>query len=286
MNDHDIEKLLGDAAQSAKKITMTPAEKDQHRSRLMQFMEKSGTLPAPADIHTVKPNLWTSLVRKINPAYLAAPLLVILSAGAVYAAEGSLPGDLLYGLKTNVIEKVQTSLAFSSQDKASLNAQLALKRLDEAEAVRKKNNLDSPKKLELSKDFAQKKDELMKDIQILKNENKSREADKIYNDFSSRLRDHRQILDDIQQGKNPDDKNSPKDFTNENSTQEFPGTPSIQEQMASQEVKIRYEQKYPDGTPADGKTTDATISTNTSGTGTADFRTNYVSPTEPTTTVR
>lgn len=276
MNDHDLEKFLGDAGQSAKKISMTSAEKEQRRSRLMNFMEKAAAMPAaPAEVSMEKPNLWASLVRKINPAYVAAPLLVILSAGAVYAAEGSLPGELLYGLKTNVIEKVQTSLAFSSQDKASLNAQLALKRLDEAEAVRKKNNLDPPKKLELSKDFAQKKDELMKDIQILKSENKSSEADKIYSDFSSRLHDHQQILDDIQQSENTD---GTKDVRGENSTQEFSGNPSIQEQMATHEVKLRFDAKPSDGTSTEAKTTGTTIYPRT------DYKTGYAVPTETKTT--
>jgi len=297
MNDHDIEKLLGDAGRSAKKVGMTVAEKDRHRSRLMQFMEKAGTLPAPADIRAVKPNLWTSLLRKLNPAYIAAPVLVILGAGVVYAAEGSLPGDLLYGLKTNVIERVQTSLAFSAEDKANLNAQFAVKRLVEAEAVSKKHNLDPSKKLELSKDFAQKKDDLLKEIQTLKNENKSTEADKIYNDFSSRLQEHRLILTDIQDAGNTENKTVPNGTLGESTTQETSTTTrTLQEQMASQEVKIRYDQqsfsptttgiKTSDTTSTTGiKTTDFTTSTKTGDTTPIEIKTTDIKTTDSGTTV-
>jgi hypothetical protein len=67
-------------------------------------------------------------------ATAVAVLLVIVTAGSgtVYAASGSMPDSLLYGVKL-ASEKVQLALTFSTLGKAELNARLADKRVEEIE---------------------------------------------------------------------------------------------------------------------------------------------------------
>src|ERR1043166_10145599 len=62
-------------------------------------------------------------------------VLAVLGAGASIAAQTSLPGDALYGVKVNVNEEVREAMAFSDEGKASIEADRAEERLKEAEEL-------------------------------------------------------------------------------------------------------------------------------------------------------
>ncbi|MEK7108895.1 MAG: hypothetical protein AAB919_00470, partial [Patescibacteria group bacterium] len=62
-------------------------------------------------------------------AALAAFVLVVFAGGstAAYAAQGALPGEPLYALKTNVLEPVAVALASTPAKKAAVHVALAQK---------------------------------------------------------------------------------------------------------------------------------------------------------------
>lgn len=67
---------------------------------------------------------------------IAGTIIAALLGGSVsYAAEGSLPGDLLYPVKISINEEVRSSLTISAESKAELHAELAKRRLEEAEKL-------------------------------------------------------------------------------------------------------------------------------------------------------
>ncbi len=72
-----------------------------------------------------------------------AGLVVVLcaSVGTSYAAEGALPGQALYGVKINVNEKIAGAMAVSPVAKAEFNADLTVRRLEEAEILAAANQL-------------------------------------------------------------------------------------------------------------------------------------------------
>ncbi len=68
---------------------------------------------------------------------VAMSLVIVLVAGAgtTYAAENSLPGDPLYGIKVNVAEPVERVLTASGETQAQWDVTLANRRLEEAEKL-------------------------------------------------------------------------------------------------------------------------------------------------------
>lgn len=82
---------------------------------------------------------------------MTAALLIALmiGGGTSYAAESSLPGDLLYGVKTEINENVQSAFAFSAKAEAELQARLAEERLREAEELAARGELDAEASAEI-----------------------------------------------------------------------------------------------------------------------------------------
>ncbi len=57
---------------------------------------------------------------------------IFVSTGIAFASEGTVPGDLLYGVKVGVVEPIQTALMFSPQAQTAWQQTLAVRRLKEA----------------------------------------------------------------------------------------------------------------------------------------------------------
>lgn len=81
----------------------------------------------------------TSLFNLFKPtkpmtAFLIA-IALMAGGGTSYAAEGAVPGEFLYTVKTEVNENVKSAFAVSNEAEASLQARLAEERLHEAEEL-------------------------------------------------------------------------------------------------------------------------------------------------------
>lgn len=62
-------------------------------------------------------------------------IAVLVGGGTSFAAEGALPGDMLYPIKVEVNEEVKGAFAFGSEADARLQAKLVAERLEEAEEL-------------------------------------------------------------------------------------------------------------------------------------------------------
>lgn len=83
-------------------------------------------------------------------AFVALAVLVLIMTGTTYASAQSLPGDLLYGFKTKVIEPTITALKISEESKNEYKVYLIQKRIDELKELSKNNDLDRETKEESS----------------------------------------------------------------------------------------------------------------------------------------
>lgn len=75
--------------------------------------------------------------------------IVLVGGGTSFAAEGAVPGDLLYPIKTEVNENVKSAFAVSNESEAQLQAQLAEERLAEAEELAARGELDAAASTEI-----------------------------------------------------------------------------------------------------------------------------------------
>lgn len=127
----------------ADELRLTELEKRTMRSAIAAHMHAhpAGAVKSP----------WQSwmFVRIASPVVGA----MLLCAGTAYAAQGSLPGDLLYPVKTHVNEPVEVALATSATAKANTEARIAETRVAEAQALAARGELTATTTAELQDSF-------------------------------------------------------------------------------------------------------------------------------------
>ncbi|MFZ1987526.1 MAG: DUF5667 domain-containing protein, partial [Minisyncoccia bacterium] len=131
----------------AKDTRLTDAERSRMLARLTSVMEERPVFT---------PGVRSPYVFHFPRAVTFALLFVfVVTGGTTYAAQGSLPGDVLYPLKTKVTEPLEGALAFGEEAKAKWHAGVAEERLTEAEKLAEKGKLDSTTSSKLAVAFTE-----------------------------------------------------------------------------------------------------------------------------------
>jgi hypothetical protein len=135
-----------------KHVTLSEKERAEMRGDIMAFIQANpvrNTNVVRRHTYTGPFTVFTTIKRK---RMISAILLTmfVLSGGVSYAAEGSLPGDMLYPVKIHVNEGVQGTLAVGAKADAEFAHKQLERRAQEAEALAKENRLDAEAKAELS----------------------------------------------------------------------------------------------------------------------------------------
>ena len=129
-----MEPLPDDLAHPSRHIRLTSGAKSRIRERLVAYLLAH---PAPAQpilspyrrfLDRVSP-----LTSRFPMSVMAGTLILLVTAGGVstYAAEGALPGAVLYPVKVNVIEPVREFFTTSPEAKAKWKVAVAETRLSE-----------------------------------------------------------------------------------------------------------------------------------------------------------
>jgi hypothetical protein len=129
---------LNNLKDEANKIRLSPQEKAYMRAQLLEVMRRSSV--------SLEPRRTTR-----SPYFFFAPqfampfvvlMILVLGGTTTYAAQGSLPGGVLYPVKIYVNEQVQGALAVSEEAKVSYHTAVAQERLKEAEVLASQGKLD------------------------------------------------------------------------------------------------------------------------------------------------
>jgi hypothetical protein len=211
MNKTD--KFLQQLGKNAQNINLTPAEKNLHRQKLQQFM---ADYSAQKESHQSPFASLVSSFRQLlrRPAFLAAPLAVIFGTGVVLASQSALPGSVLYPIKTNVVEKIQSTLATTHEQKAELNKDLAIRRLDEAESLVSKNQLTPEISKQLTTHFEEKGKEMEKELEELQKNQKDQVVQQVRQEYSDSLKKHQEVLRSLQKNQSIEENDAHKSFRN------------------------------------------------------------------------
>jgi hypothetical protein len=132
MNNNHIESKF---KEEMSKLKMTETENSLAKKRILNFAKSTISRRGPA----LSPISY--LFHPKMAMALLALLLLVASGPTYYAAAHSLPGDMLYPIKTEVIEEIQ--VIFTPQkEEATLHLQLTQKRLNETSALTKTSRLE------------------------------------------------------------------------------------------------------------------------------------------------
>ncbi|MEX0930636.1 MAG: DUF5667 domain-containing protein [Candidatus Paceibacterota bacterium] len=126
-------------------LTLSEKEKQSMRNMLADEIDLFPVSTAEVERHERVTGFRTSenrgIVRSLLITYLrpmpaiAVVLALVLTGGVSAAAQSSLPGDTLYPIKTSVNEEVADWFTISAQADAARSAMLAERRLEEAEQL-------------------------------------------------------------------------------------------------------------------------------------------------------
>jgi len=138
----------------AEKISLTKEEKFSVRNILISYSKKSPFINEKEVKEIRQFSVLSSYSFLRNKRVLISAfviLLLILGGGTSYAAEQTLPGDILYPVKVNFNEKIASMRAITPEAKAKFNTKIIKKRLEEADKLAFNNKLNEVNKEKITK---------------------------------------------------------------------------------------------------------------------------------------
>lgn len=191
---HSVEPL-----HTLKAIRLEDASKERMRAALSSY----------ADLHaseTVLPRTGavvsplSAFFSRTRSLYAGALMLTLVVAGgtqASIAAEGAVPGDILYPLKVSVVEPMALVLSLSPERKAELSAEFASRRVEEAATLASSNKLDTERADELAARFDTHIDELARETVALESKGELGVSLAVRSDLSQKVSERtEEIADD------------------------------------------------------------------------------------------
>ena len=135
---------------AATKVRMDDAARERTRALLAEYVQmrpvRGGESLPLTPISTNR--LSQFFMRHSMPAF-AAVLVLAVGGGTAAAAEGALPGDMLYPIKVHVNEEMRATLTVSPKAKADWQVSRAERRLEEAATLALSGKLDDATRAEL-----------------------------------------------------------------------------------------------------------------------------------------
>lgn len=149
MNESSLKHLL----RKLKALTLSSERKARMRADLSAYADLHA-LPETAPRAVPSPfSIFSLRAKNLYAGALVAMLFVAGGTQASLAAEGALPGDILYPIKVAVNEPLALSLSLTPERKAELSAKFATRRLDEAATLSSRGELDAAEADELASRF-------------------------------------------------------------------------------------------------------------------------------------
>lgn len=136
--DEQFKKLI----QDMKKVKLTDEEKAETRSFLKYFVKNNPIKEGKV--------LFPFMQVFARPIPTMAVIILLIGVSVSFAAENSLPNDLLYPVKTSVNENVLKILARDEESKVKLETRFVRRRLEEAKELVANNKLDNKAQNEIS----------------------------------------------------------------------------------------------------------------------------------------
>jgi hypothetical protein len=190
-----------------KHIELTAEEKAAGREQFLSFMEAHQ--PLARDKKTEKSVSWFRPFRMLATAFV---LLVVCTGGVSYAAESSVPGDLLYPIKINFNEQVRSTFTFNSKSKAEWNMEQVERRLEEAETLKEEGRMTPELRAQIKTEIEVHQADMEDRLQNLEEQGKTESSDEIKIRYENLLQIHQDTAKDVEVIVRP-----PRDFFEESS---------------------------------------------------------------------
>lgn len=125
--------------------------------------------------------------------------VLLASFGTAFAADDSLPGEALYNVKINITENVQSFVTVGNSAQANLAVTLAKKRLEEAESLSAKGQLNAETQTIIEDNFKKHTQTIKEKVIELKKENNEDAVEDVVTNLASGINAHETILTSIKE---------------------------------------------------------------------------------------
>ncbi len=174
------------AVNDLRSLSMTSSEKERVFRAIMEA-------PVPSRFSFASLRMVVFAHQRLVVVAAAFVLIVGAGGGTLFASKLALPGDTLYPVKTRVAEPLRAVATFSSQAEAELQIATINERLEEAETLAARNDLDDEKQLTLSTLLEEHNDRFTKAVKTVARKDKDK-ALSLHNAFEADIQAHQRIL--------------------------------------------------------------------------------------------
>ena len=172
-------------------VRLTANEKRAMRAVIVR---RTGVL-----MHSTRGSLFDLSVRSRVLAAGSVISALLIGSTVSYAAEGALPGDILYPIKVSINEPVRIALAQTSYTKAVVEVDLVDRRLQEAEQLAVEGRLTTETKISLEAGMNEHVGNVESYMASIKAEGEVADSSQIISDMEATLSAHGQVLSAIAQ---------------------------------------------------------------------------------------
>lgn len=131
-------------------VALRAEVKERMRQELLAYSDMHAVVEPLAPVRNASVSVWSSMRLRAFGALAMVLVVAVTGAQVTAAAEGALPGDLLYPVKVSVAEPVSLAFASSPAKRATLAAEFAGRRIDEASKLSVAGKLDEQAATELA----------------------------------------------------------------------------------------------------------------------------------------
>src|SRR3990167_3004686 len=180
---------------AATKVRMDDAARERTRALLSEYVKmRPVRVVEPAPVPGPLSGVSAFFMRHSMPAF-AAVFVLIIGGGTAAAAEGALPGDVLYPIKVHVNEEMRATLTVSQKAKPDWQVVRAERRLEEAATLALSGKLDDATRAELDTNLDAHVKLASENKQKLEDENDASGASEVRTNINAVLIARENILD-------------------------------------------------------------------------------------------
>lgn len=191
---------------SLKKTKLSDSERVSMREDIVAFMHANpisesvrNSEPARHHIHAGEETSFTAFITVKRKRMITAMLIAMfaLSGGVSFAAQGSLPGDVLYPVKIHVNENIESVLAVGAEADAEVARKQLERRAEEAAQLHAEHRLNAEVKAELARDAAVHAQAYKKAEATLTSEGENATVLEVKTEMQTTINAHQEALTDL-----------------------------------------------------------------------------------------
>ncbi len=186
MNKKPLKKYI----KNIDKIGLEESDRSDLRTSIQEHIENTNT-----PTNTLWVGEW-QVFRRLRRSALVTAMLLFTLGGVSLAAEGSLPGDFLYPIKTNVNEEFMQLASISPGSEAETESELTARRIKELQALADRGNLNENISGDLAAEINQHITSARNNIEDISVEADS-EAGSLKDKLSSTLGEQEEVLNNL-----------------------------------------------------------------------------------------